>query len=75
MVASLQTEPFQVLSREVVFTDSGSFWRGDSRTHYDIHPDGQRFLMMNMQGSEGTRPRINVVLNWFEELERLVPTN
>ena len=75
MVASLQTEPFQVLSREVVFADSGSFWRGDSRTHYDIHPDGQRFLMMNMQGSEGTRPRINVVLNWFEELERLVPTN
>ena len=37
-------------------------------------PDGQRFLMMNMQGSEGTRPKINVVLNWFEELKRLVPT-
>ncbi len=44
---------------------------GDSRTHYDIHPDGRRFLMMNMQGSEDSK--INVVLNWFEELERLVP--
>jgi dipeptidyl aminopeptidase/acylaminoacyl peptidase len=73
MVASLQSEPFQVLSREVVFADQ-RFWRGAYRAHYDIHPDGQRFLMMNMQGSEGTRPKINVVLNWFEELERLVPT-
>ncbi len=72
MVASLQSEPFQVLSREVAFADR-RFWRGPGRVHYDIHPDGQRFLMMNMQGSEGTRPRINVVLNWFEELERLVP--
>ncbi len=45
------------------------------RAHYDIHPDGQRFLMMNMQGPEGPRPKINVVLNWFEELKRLVPTD
>ncbi len=73
-VASLQTKPFQVLSQEVVFTDQ-RFWRGPHHTHYDIHPDGQRFLMMNMQGSEGTRPKINVVLNWFEELKRLVPTD
>ncbi len=74
MVASLQTEPFQVLSREVVFADQ-VFWRGPHRAHYDIHPDGQRFLMMNMQGSEGLRPKINIVLNWFEELKRLAPTN
>ncbi len=74
MVASLQSEPFQVLSREVVFPISGSFWGGDETTHYDVHPDSQRFLMMNMRGSEGSRPKINVVLNWFEELKRLVPT-
>ena len=42
--------------------------------NYDISPDGQRFLMMNMKGPDGTRPKINVVLNWFEELKRLVPT-
>jgi hypothetical protein len=24
--------------------------------------------------SEGSLPRINIVLNWFEELKRLVPT-
>ena len=43
------------------------------RTNYDITPDGQRFLMIQL--GEGARPtQINVVLNWFEELKRLVPT-
>ncbi len=55
-----------------VFADQ-RFWRGPRRAHDDIHPDGQRFLMMNMQGSEGSRPRINIVLNWFEELKERVP--
>jgi len=73
MVASLQSEPFQVLSREVVFA-SRDFWGAPGPAAYDIHPDGQRFLMLNMQGSEGPRPKIHVVLNWFEELKRLVPT-
>ena len=40
---------------------------------YDISPDGQRFLMIKEAGQEATQ--INVVLNWFEELKRLVPTN
>ena len=38
---------------------------------YDIAPDGQRFLMES-EREEATQ--INVVLNWFEELKRLVPT-
>ena len=39
--------------------------------YYDISPDGKRFLMM----TEEIQTQINVVLNWFEELKRLVPTN
>jgi serine/threonine protein kinase len=39
--------------------------------NYDVHPDGQRFLMVKDEPSAG---RLNVVLNWFEELKRLVPT-
>ena len=27
-----------------------------------------------MQGPQGPRPKIHVVLDWFEELKRLVPT-
>ena len=42
--------------------------------YYDIHPDGQRFLMMKEDTAQ-EQGRINVVLNWFEELKRLVPTN
>ena len=38
---------------------------------YGIAPDGQRFLMES-ERKEATQ--INVVLNWFEELKRLVPT-
>jgi len=41
---------------------------------YDISPDGKRFLMMK-EGTAQEQAQINVVLNWFEELKRLVPTN
>ena len=38
---------------------------------HDLHPDGQRFLMITTDRAE---PRqINVVLDWFEELNALVP--
>ena len=40
--------------------------------YYDVSLDGQRFLMI--KAAEGPT-QINVVLNWFEELKRLVPTN
>jgi hypothetical protein len=39
---------------------------------YDVAPDG-RFLMIQGQG-QGSVGTLNLVLNWFEELKRLVPT-
>ena len=45
---------------------------------YDVHPDGDRFLVVNREGDAGGRTSVgqmNVVLNWFEELKRLVPTD
>ena len=42
---------------------------------YDVAPDG-RFLMMTEEPTtEAEAPPITVVLNWFEELERRVPTD
>jgi serine/threonine-protein kinase len=43
---------------------------------YDVSPDGQRFLMIKDAAfSEQTPPSsITVVLNWTEELKRLLPT-
>jgi len=43
---------------------------------WDISPDGNRFLMMKETESAAEIPRkINVVLNWFEELKKRVPTD
>jgi serine/threonine-protein kinase len=39
---------------------------------YDVTPDGERFLLTKLPG-EQPRPRIVVVLNWFEELRAKVP--
>jgi serine/threonine protein kinase/Tol biopolymer transport system component len=43
--------------------------------NYDVSPDGQRFLMLKpSESAEAAPTQINVVLNWFEELKRRVPT-
>ena len=44
-----------------------------SGREYDVHPSGERFLIVRTE-RQATPGHINVVLNWFEELKRLVPT-
>ena len=50
-------------------------------TPWDISPDGNRFLMIKPpQATDGesaaeTPRKINIVLNWFEELKERVPTD
>ena len=76
MVASVQTEPTFSASRPRVLFE-GSYVAHSNPPgyqYYDISPDGERFLMMKEETvQEGDQ--INVILNWFEELKRLVPTN
>ena len=49
------------------------------RRQYDVTSDGQRFLVLMPAPSTTNGPpsqrRIDIVLSWFEELTRLVPTN
>jgi Tol biopolymer transport system component len=46
----------------------------DWASNYDVSPDGERFVMVTV--NEQVAPaQINVILNWFEELNRLVPTD
>ena len=53
----------------------GSFQtRAGSTTNYDVSADGQEFVMIRSEESPAP-PQIHVVLNWFDELKRLVPTN
>lgn len=40
--------------------------------NYDVSPDGQTFLMVEPIEGGSTHTRMNVVLNWFEELKQLV---
>ena len=47
---------------------------GYVRANYDVSPDGQRFLMLKpVQHKPAPLTQINVVLNWSDELKRLVP--
>ena len=41
---------------------------------YDVSPDGERFLAKTKR-ADAPPVQIHVVMNWFEELERLVPTH
>jgi len=82
MAVSVKTEPsFNVVGTpQVLFT--GTYVRGTELegSPWDIHPDGKKFLMMKPPASAGAAspaegPRkINIVLNWFEELKQRVPT-
>jgi len=42
---------------------------------YDVSPDGQRFLMLKGVPGQDDRSEteLHVVINWFEDLRRLVP--
>jgi len=77
MVAEYSGEPTFVLgARRELFDGSAYFTTGAAGRAYDVSADGDRFLMIAPidQAGESSAPQINVVLNWFEELKRLVPT-
>ncbi len=72
MAVRIETEPFLAGNPEILFT--GNYFSPIGR-NYDIHPEGQKFLMMReVEQTGGTRQELIVVQNWFEELKRLVPT-
>jgi Tol biopolymer transport system component len=73
MSVELSTAPEVVLSApRVLFEQRYAFGSGITIANYDVARDGQRFVMVK---DESTAGRLNVVLNWFDELQRLVPGN
>ncbi len=75
MAVDIATEPsFAVGKPHVLF--AGPYEPSPATSpNYDVSPDGQRFLMLKPSEQEAAAPtQINVVLNWFEELKRRVPT-
>ena len=65
-------------SPAVVFDDRYRLDTGGAAggvANYDISPDGNRFVMVEEPNTPAsTEPRLNVILNWGDELKRRLPT-
>ena len=72
----VETDPgFRMGSPRVLFeAPYVSGGAGSGISDYDVSRDGEQFLMMRRNVTDRT-PAVTVVLNWFEELKRLAPTN
>jgi len=72
MVVALTTQPTLTVGQSrVVF--QGQYVTGGIST-FDVRSDGQRLLMIKEGEQAASATQIDVVLNWAEELKRLVPT-
>ncbi|MCK5376603.1 MAG: PD40 domain-containing protein, partial [Acidobacteria bacterium] len=68
----LSHDPLRFGREELLF--EGDFAGGVGfGSKWDIHPDGDRFLMLQIEHPEAPEG-IRVIVNWFDELERLVPS-
>jgi Tol biopolymer transport system component len=67
-------DPLRIGREELLFEGNfapGIIWG----RKWDIHPDGKRFLLLPTEESSQSPKEIRVVVNWFAELQRLVPSN
>ena len=78
MAVEVSTDPVLTVGPPRELFPGSSDPGGSPRARYAVTADGERFLMRSdlVASGEGTgsRPRIVIVQNWFQELERLVPT-
>jgi Tol biopolymer transport system component len=65
-----KTPDLTLATPRVIFEQRYGYGNTTALTNYDVSADGQRFLMV--KGESGVAS-LSVVLNWTEELKRLVP--
>ena len=71
MGVGVQSDPnLEVGIPQVLFAGP---YRVESGRNFDIHPDGQRFLMVKEGAGNENPTQINIVLNWTAELAERVP--
>ena len=76
MVVPIQMEPtFKAGTPQLLFEGTYADAYYGSTSNYDITDDGQRFVMVKSSAQTITGSTLHVVLNWFSELKRLVPTD
>jgi serine/threonine-protein kinase len=74
IAVSIETAPGFVAGRPRILF-SGDYIESFPVRTYDISADGKRFLMIGQEPFPDTPiTHLDVVLNWYEELERLVPS-
>ena len=74
MAVPIETEPTFVPGNPAVVFEENYVGYTIGRP-YDIAPDGERFLMIKQAGAgEDSATELILVQNWFQDLERLVPT-
>jgi serine/threonine-protein kinase len=74
MGVSLETEPQFSLGKPTLLFETAWADDGEGIANYDISKNGQEFIMIRSE-EESAATRLIFVLNWFDELKRLVPTN
>ena len=70
MVVDIREEEKLILGQPRVLFEKHSRWQ-----QYDVSPDGQRFILVDSSKTQLPPSKLVFVLNWTEELKRLVPTN
>lgn len=74
VVPVLPGSKFETGPQQVLF--SATAYRSDFfHTAYDVTADGQRFVMIRVSESGSLDEELIVIENWFEELNRLAPSN
>ena len=64
----------QMNSKSRILFDGPYVGNGGSGAFYSVSPDDQRFLMIKAPDQQqAALTQINVVLNWFSELQQRVP--
>ena len=72
MEVEISTQPeFRAAKPEVLF--EGACKKDPTGPQYDITPEGRRFVMMRENEQVAAATRLNVVLNWLEELKQKGP--
>lgn len=79
MAVAVQRTPTFSLGTPKKLFQSSYVGVGSEGIPWDVSPDGKRFLMIKEAGATsqadaaGAPRKINVVLNWLEELKQRVP--
>jgi serine/threonine-protein kinase len=77
MAVTVSPGPSPVLGKPVPVVKGPYAVPGNTGRHYDVSPDGRRFLLLkDVEATGSGRPaptEIHLVQNWLQELERVVP--